>query len=138
MTGAAEQAIRNILARVQSSVRKLDYEGVRDLIPDDGLYFGSAAAQARGYEALRSNQFEKVWPNIAAFTILEDSICVHADGTVAWATCLFESLGPDPDDQEKRRGRMTFVFEHREDRWVMAHSHDSLFPAAPGADSSNA
>ena len=32
-------AIRKILNRITESVHNLDYEGVRDLIPDDGVYF---------------------------------------------------------------------------------------------------
>lgn len=122
--------------RVQTCVRSLDYEGVRDLIPADGVYFGSVAIKARGYEELRSHQFEKVWPNIREFSIEQDSIAVHATDSLAWATCLFESLGPDPADDTKRRGRMTFVFELRGDSWVMVHSHDSLFPTLPGAEPS--
>ena len=138
MITSAQEAVRDILHRVQSCVRSLDYEGVRDLIPDDGVYFGSVAIKARGYEQLRKHQFEKVWPNIREFTIQEDSITVHDVGSLAWATCLFESFGPDPGDQTKRCGRMTFVFELRDDRWVMVHSHDSLFPTMPGAEPSDA
>lgn len=131
MKTSAQEAVRDILHRVQSCVRNLDYEGVRDLIPDDGVYFGSVAIRAQGYEELRSHQFEKVWPNIREFAIQE--IAVHDAGSLAWATCLFESFGPDPGENTKRRGRMTFVFELRDDRWVMVHSHDSLFPIIPGA-----
>ena len=138
MTVNAHEAVRTHLERVQTCVQNMDYDGVRDLIPDDGLYFGSVAVQARGYKELRSNQFEKVWPNISEFSILEDSISIRAYESVAWATCLFESRGSDPNDLSKRRGRMPFVFELRDNQWVMAHSHDSLFPTMPGAKPSDA
>ena len=45
-------AIREILDRIVDSVHKLDYEGVRDLIPDDGVYFGSIAIRAQGPDDL--------------------------------------------------------------------------------------
>ena len=51
--------IRNILKRIVESVHNLDYEGVRDLIPDDGVYFGSVAAQAHGYDELYEKQFSQ-------------------------------------------------------------------------------
>jgi hypothetical protein len=43
-----EAAIKGILNLVMDSVHKLDSQGVRDLIPDDGLYFGSVAPLAYG------------------------------------------------------------------------------------------
>ena len=132
----AEAAIRDILHRVVNCVRDLNFEGVRDLIPDDGIYFGSVAPVARGYEELKENQFKHVWPNVRDFTILPDSISVKSSGSQAWATCLFESGVADPSDQTKRRGRMTFVFELRNGDWIMVHSHDSLYPVTPTGSSS--
>lgn len=127
-----EAAIRSILDQVIASVHKLDYEGVRDIIPVDGLYFGSVASIARGYDELYEKQFIKVWPNISEFNIPPESISVKVSTPMAWATCLFESGGTDPDGEPVRRnGRMTFIFEYRDDKWIMVHSHDSLFPAPP-------
>jgi ketosteroid isomerase-like protein len=132
-----EQAVLNILQRVMDSVHTLDYEGVRDLIPDDGLYFGSVAPMARGYQELYERQFTKVWPNISEFNMPEDSINVKVSGSLAYATCLFESGGRGPDGNTiQRQGRMTFVFECRDGKWVMVHSHDSLYPTPPGQTSS--
>ena len=71
-----KDAILTILNRVQESVRNVDYEAVRDLIPDDGLYFGSVAPAARGFEELCAQQFTKVWPNISEFKFIADSIDV--------------------------------------------------------------
>ena len=88
--------IKHILGRVQSSVHALDYEAVRDLIPDDGLYFGSVAAVARGYDELYEKQFTRVWPNISEFTIPDDSINVRVSRPLAAATCLFESTAAGP------------------------------------------
>lgn len=130
---ADKDAILKILNRVQESVRKLDYDAVRDLIPDDGLYFGSVAAVARGYEELLEQQFTKVWPNISEFNMLADSIDVKVSDSLACATCIFESGGINPaGNQIQRKGRMTFVFELRNGDWVMTHSHDSLFPTPLG------
>ncbi|NKB37672.1 MAG: DUF4440 domain-containing protein [Gammaproteobacteria bacterium] len=129
-----EKAIRLILERVRASVHALDYEGVRDLIPDDGLYFGSVAAIASGYDELYEKQFTKVWPNISEFEIPEESINVRVSRPLAAATCLFESAGKGPDGYiMERKGRMTFVFELRDDKWIMVHSHDSLYPVPPGS-----
>ncbi len=130
---ADEKAIRHILERVRSSVHALDYEAVRDFIPDDGLYFGSVAAVARGYDELREKQFSRVWPNISEFDIPPESISIRVSRPLAAATCLFESAGKGPDGNTvERKGRMTFVFELRDDSWMMVHSHDSLYPAPPG------
>ena len=125
--------IKHILGRVQSSVHALDYEAVRDLIPEDGLYFGSVAAVARGYDELYEKQFTRVWPNISEFTIPDESINVRVSRPLAAATCLFESTARGADGNKfERQGRMTFVFELRDDNWIMVHSHDSLYPVMPG------
>ena len=125
-------AIRQILDRIVESVHELDYEGVRDLIPDDGVYFGSIAVKAQGYDELYEKQFSRVWPNIDEFKIDPSSISIHASDKIAWAICLFESSVPGTNGEPvERKGRMTFIFEWRDDKWVMVHSHDSLNPALP-------
>ena len=125
-------AIRKILNRITESVHKLDYEGVRDLIPDDGVYFGSVAVKARGYDELYENQFSRVWPDIDEFRIDPSSVSIHTSGNIAWAICLFESSVPVADGEPlARKGRMTFIFEWRDEKWVMVHSHDSLYPTRP-------
>lgn len=121
-------AITKILNRIVQSVHNLDYEAVRDLIPDDGVYFGSAAVKAQGYDELYEKQFSKVWPNIDEFKIDPSSISIHTSGKIAWAICLFQSSVPGADGKPSaRRGRMTFIFEWRDKKWVMVHSHDSLY-----------
>ena len=123
--------IREILDRIVESVHKLDYEGVRDLIPDDGVYFGSIAVRAQGYDELYEKQFSRVWPNIDEFKIDPSSVSIHPSGKFAWAICLFESSVPGTDGEPlARKGRMTFIFERRDDKWVMVHSHDSLYPSS--------
>jgi ketosteroid isomerase-like protein len=115
------------------SIHKLDYEDVRDLIPDDGVYYGSVVAIARGYEELYEKQFSKVWPNVDEFNIVPISISVHNSGSIAWAICLFESSSAGVDGKTmERNGCMTFIFERRGEKWIMIHSHDSLYPTAPG------
>jgi ketosteroid isomerase-like protein len=127
-----ELKIRAILDRVMDSVHNLDYEGVRDFIPDDGLYFGSYAVMAEGYDELYEKQFSKVWPNIKEFAMVSSSINIHTAETNAWATCLFVSSAATADGElVERKGRMTFIFERRQGEWSMVHSHDSLYPAAP-------
>ncbi len=125
-------AIRKILDRIVESVHELDYEGVRDLIPDDGVYFGSITVKAQGYDELYEKQFSRVWPNIDEFKIDPSSISIHASEKIAWAICLFVSSAPGTNGEPvERKGRMTFIFEWRDDKWVMVHSHDSLNPALP-------
>lgn len=135
LTNADTTAIRNILATIEESVHSVDYENVRDLIPDDGLYFGSVAVQARGYDELREKQFTRVWPNVDQFSMVPESIDIHMAGKLAWATCLFESTAKGVADAASgaRKGRMTFVFEQRDAGWVIIHSHDSLYPAPPSS-----
>ena len=121
--------IRKILKRIMESVHNLDYEGVRDLIPDDGVYFGSAAVKAHGYDELYEKQFSRVWPVIDQFKIDPSSISIHTSDKIAWAICLFESTVPVTGvEPPARKGRMTFIFERRNEKWVMVHSHDSLYP----------
>lgn len=136
-SGGDESAIAGILNRVTESVHKLDYEGVRDFIPDDGVYFGSVATMAKGFEELYEKQFSKVWPRIDNFTIVESSVSIHTSDTFSWATCLFESSVTDPDGNTlERKGRMTFIFERRNNTWQMVHSHDSLYPEIPAKNNS--
>ena len=124
--------IRKILNRIVESVHNLDYEGVRDLVPDDGVYFGSVAVKAHGYDELFEKQFSRVWPVIDEFKIDPSSISIHVSDKIAWAICLFESTVPVTGGEPLvRKGRMTFIFEWRDEKWVMAHSHDSLYPAQP-------
>ena len=96
-------AITKILNRIVESVHNLDYEAVRDLIPDDGVYFGSVAVKAQGYDELYEKQFSRVWPNIDEFKIDPSSVSIHTSDNIAWATCLFESsvLGTDYDTAEE-------------------------------------
>ena len=123
-------AIAKILDRIVESVHNLDYEAVRDLIPDDGVYFGSVAVKAQGYDELYEKQFSRVWPNIDEFRIDPSSVSIHTSDNIAWATCLFESSAPGTDGEPSvRKGRMTFIFAWRDGKWVMVHSHDSLYPA---------
>ena len=122
-------AIRKILNRIMESVHKLDYEGVRDLIPDDGVYFGSVTIRAQGYDELYEKQFSRVWPGIDEFRIDPSSVSIHTSKNIAWAICLFESSVPGTDGEPVvRKGRMTFIFEWRDEKWVLVHSHDSLYP----------
>jgi len=122
--------IRKILNRIMESVHNLDYEGVRDLIPDDGVYFGSAAVKAQGYDELYEKQFSRIWPVINEFKMDPSSISIHISDKIAWAICLFESSVQGMNGEPvERKGRMTFIFEWRDERWVMVHSHDSVYPA---------
>ena len=124
--------IRKILNRIVESVHNLDYEGVRDLVPDDGVYFGSAVVKAHGYDELFEKQFSRVWPVIDEFKMVPSSISIHVSDKIAWATCLFESSVPGTNGKRaERKGRMTFIFEWRDEKWVMVHSHDSLYPTQP-------
>ena len=125
-------AITKILNRIVECVHNLDYEAVRDLIPDDGVYFGSVAVRAQGYDELYEKQFSRVWPNIDEFRINPSSVSIHTSDNIAWATCLFESSAPGTDGEPSvRKGRMTFIFASRDGKWVMVHSHDSLYPTLP-------
>ena len=41
-------AIKGILRTIETSVHAIDYDNVRALIPDDGVYFGSVVVRAEG------------------------------------------------------------------------------------------
>ena len=76
---------------------------MRDLIPDDGVYFGSVAVRAQGYDELYEKQFSRVWPNIDEFRIDPSSVSIHTSDNIAWATCLFESSAPGTDGEPSVR-----------------------------------
>ena len=121
-----EAAIREILKRVVDSVHNLDYDGVRDFIPDDGVYFGSVAIRAQGYDELYEKQFTRVWPNIDEFNMVPSSISVHTSNELGWAICLFDSSAPGPDGKPvERKGRMTFILKNEMayGSWCIAMIH---------------
>jgi ketosteroid isomerase-like protein len=81
---------------------------------------------------LYEKQFTRVWPNISEFRIVPASISIQISGDLAWATCLFESSSAASESKAmQRKGRITFIFSRRDKKWVMVHSHDSLYPAPP-------
>jgi pimeloyl-ACP methyl ester carboxylesterase/ketosteroid isomerase-like protein len=126
--GAA--AARAMLDFIQAAVRARDVESVRPLIAEDGVYYGSFEPVMRGFSEMREKQFSKVWPNIANFAIPPESIRTGGSGDCAWAQNLFRTKAKDAAGAEfVREGRMTWVMERRQGRWVIVHSHDSLFPA---------
>ena len=126
---ADEAAIRGLLDLLQRSVAARDFEAVRAMIPDDATNFGSYEHRMIGYEDIRRNQYERVWPNITEFTLDPATLQIGVSGDLAWAACLFSSYTTDADGQRvPRLGRMTFIYERRGGRWLQVHTHASLTP----------
>ena len=122
--------LRALFERLQEAVRALDYDAVQPLIADSALMFGSFENMMVGFVDMRDRQFRHVWPRIGDFTIELDTMRAAVRGDLAWAAFLFHTSAKDENGRSIRReGRMTFVLERRNERFVIVHSHDSLAPA---------
>ena len=133
MASDVEPAIRGWFRDLEECVRAVDYDAARPLFADDVVSFGTFGTILRGIDALAADQWQNVWPNIDRFTFDLDSLRWGADGALAWAICLWDSLDRRPDGAtDQRPGRATVVLRREGDRWRAVHSHFSLFPAPGG------
>jgi ketosteroid isomerase-like protein len=125
-----EGDIRDWLLEMQACVRAVDYERAERVFAPDVVGFGTHEGIARGIKTLRAAQWQNVWPHIREFTFRLADLQWSADGDLAWAACLWDSIGQRPDGSTfARPGRMTLILARREGKWLAIHTHFSLFPA---------
>jgi ketosteroid isomerase-like protein len=129
MADDVEAAVRGWLRDLERCVRDVDYDTARPLFADDVVGFGTFGTILQGIDALAADQWQNVWPNIDAFNFELDSLRGGADGALAWAICLWDSLGRRPDGETfKRPGRATIILRRDGNRWQAVHTHFSLTP----------
>ncbi len=122
-------AIQAWFRNLERCVRDVDYDTARPLFADDVVGFGTFGTILQGIDALAADQWRNVWPKIDAFSFDLESLRWGADGALAWAICLWNSLGRQPDGGTfKRPGRATIILRREGDRWQAVHTHFSLTP----------
>lgn len=127
LTGAAQRWLMTL----QHCVRTVDYEAARPLFAPDVVSFGTSATMARGWAALKRQQWQNVWPHIRDFTFrLEELHCLGGEQGLCMVV-PWDSVGVAGDGTTfTRPGRATIFLVRHDQDWVAVHSHFSLAPAA--------
>lgn len=122
--------LRDWFTCFQKFVREVDYDAGKAICAPDVLGFGSVANVAYGLDTLVREQWMQIWPNSRDFTYRMDQLKVGSSGNTGWGACTWESTGIFPDGTEfPRSGRVTIVFEKRNEKWLAIHTHYSMFPS---------
>jgi ketosteroid isomerase-like protein len=128
--GEVEAAIRGWFRHLERCVRAVDYAAARPIFAPEVVGFGTFGAILDGLDALETGQWRNVWPTIRQFTFDLDSLRWGADGDLAWAVCLWDSVGRGPDGgTSPRPGRATVILRRDGSDWLAVHTHFSLAPA---------
>lgn len=121
--------VRTWLLEMQVCVQAVDYERAKALFLPEVISFGTYSGVLNGLEDLAHNQWGRIWPNIREFTFRLSQLRTDATGDLAWAACPWDSLGQRDDGTTfARPGRMTVILVNRNQRWLAAHTHFSLYP----------
>jgi len=114
--------------------KERDLSFIRDYYAHDPemlLFF--ERRQLRGWvrvETLYENMFAHALPGSVKSTY--SNVDVGARGDMAYVAANFQLQVTNPQGEESTdSGRVTVVFERREDRWIVVHRHTS-FQAPPG------
>ena len=127
----------NVIGRIGSSDRPrvvvgAHYDAAEGIFADDVVSFGTRAEIVTGLDNLRNNQWEGVWPNIADFRVVPESIHGFGEDDIAWGVATWTSTGFDEDHQPfERPGRATVTLARRDGAWLATHTHFSLNPGTP-------
>jgi ketosteroid isomerase-like protein len=125
-------ATREWFARLGACCARVDYQAARPLFAADVVSFGTRADLVTGLDALQANQWEGIWPRIAAFRFDPDRIAATGTPDLAWGAATWTSTGFDEAGQPfPRPGRATVILARRAGRWQAIHTHFSLFPGTP-------
>lgn len=139
-TGESDEAtvidgVRRWLAEWGDEVAARDFDTAERRFADDVVGFGTRATVARGLGALRSDQWQHVWPAIDGFgfDVDEADVWVADDRSTAVIAAPWHSTGKTAQGTTfPRGGRATVVLTRAEGRWVGRHTHFSLEPLDPG------
>jgi ketosteroid isomerase-like protein len=125
--------LRDWLRAWQACVRAVDFAGGRALCAPDLVAFGTVAPFVTGLDGVEREQWRKVWPVIADFTIDVDGARGAVAGDRGWVAAVWDSRGRGAGGAlVPRPGRCTIAFERRQGRWLATHTHFSLVPAPAG------
>ena len=131
---AAAEEVRNCLFRFQDAWRARDMTFIRSFFAHDSdmlLFF--ERRQLRGWddvETLYENMFAHALPGSVKSTYT--NVDAKAGADLAYANANFHLTVTNPEGEEMTdEGRVSVVFERRDDRWVVIHRHTS-FQAPPG------
>lgn len=132
-TTAAEQ-IRQCFDSFQEAWKERDLTFIRTFFAHDPemlLFF--ERRQLRGWndvETLYENMFAHALPGSVKSNY--SNVDIKANGDMAYVAANFHLQVTNPEGEEMTdEGRVTVVFERRDDRWVVVHRHTS-FQAPPG------
>lgn len=134
---ALSDGIRQWLAGWGTEVASLDFDTAEGRFADDVVGFGTRATVARGRAALRSDQWQHVWPAIDGFRfdVDEADVWIADDASMAVIAAPWYSVGKTPDGTSfPRGGRATVVLtrDASSGGWSGRHTHFSLEPVDPG------
>jgi len=132
MSQEIEQSIREWFHIMERCFQDLDYATARKLMAEDVLAFSTRTDVMSGIDALVTQQWTHIWPNLRDFTFNFDQLHWGASGDLAWAVITWNSTGFHPDGTSfPRPGRTTAIFERRHGTWLSIHTHYSLAPGTP-------
>lgn len=134
---ADDASIRAWLAGWGAEVAERRFDAAERRFAEDVVGFGTRAAAARGRAALRTEQWQHVWPAIDGFAFDADGadVWVSPDRLLAVIGCEWDSLGRTAEgDRFPRGGRATVVLTRGtpDEGWIGRHTHFSLRPVDAG------
>lgn len=113
-------------------VAAVDFESAYPLFAKDVVGFGTHIPLVSGLEALKREQWSKVWPKISGFEFLVDELVGAKSGDSGWAATPWASTGYHEDGTAfDRPGRATVTFRREAGAWLGTHTHFSLHPGSP-------
>ncbi len=128
--------VRSWLSAWGVEVAARDFDAAERRMAADVVGFGTLATVARGLDALRSDQWEHVWPAIDGFGFDAEGadVWVSPDGRQAVIGTAWHSIGRNEfGDTFPRGGRATVVLtrDGPDSMWLGRHTHFSLQPVDP-------
>ena len=122
-----EGEIRAIIQKLTVAYGRRNIEEFLDCFAsdDDLVLYGTGADEKRiGMEQIRA-QVERDWAQTESISMSFGWISISAAGSVAWAA-IDGAFDFRVDGQDGTLpARVSFVFERREDNWLIVHSHFS-------------
>lgn len=131
-TANAQYAVEQWFELLGRYCAAVDFESARAIFAEDVASFGTLARVVTGAEALESEQWRGIWPNIADFMIDMETVTSGGGDDLAWGMAAWSSTGFHEDGSRfDRPGRASVVLARRDGRWLAVHTHFSLAPGTP-------